>query len=440
MGGAEIRALEGDECPSPMQFSQHQPKHYDPVDKARLELPEAQLDMVKHARDIINNMKPDRELGFNDLQLENSYNINLPGAVQWFSITRKEVTSTPLAWLDAPYTISVTFGGGLADQIGFAIGRHIRLMCPMEAYSHKLALHVDAEGRYVFLRDGALTRPTEFASSHIVPARVPTVAPVRLSCINIDRYLFTQNVLIWEGDKTRPRPLPHVKYSVVIVSTRFTRRLQAVLRCLAHQRDFDMRKLEVIVAYVPGVDATDDLLTSIELTYPDLRIVRSPFTEDRVHAKGFVINESAALARGEYILVLDSDILLPPDMFAQIEKAPPDATFVAPDRRKMLTPETTAKILVGEIDPWDEWDSLVNGPGKMRVKESGFVPIGFFQCVRAEHFRENQYPEYNHFQGADWDFILRLYQQNGPGHWLNNIAVLHLDHGGSQWWGAPKHM
>jgi len=55
-------------------------------------------------------------------------------------------------------------------------------------------------------------------------------------------------------------------------------------------------------------------------------------------------------------------------------------------------------------------------------------------------FRKVGYQEFDHFQGADWDFIVSMYQEFGPGKWLSDISVCHLDHGGSQWFGAKKQM
>ena len=336
--------------------------------------------------------------------------------------------------------MAITVGGGLADYIGFSLGRHAKIVCPMEAYTHKLVLHVDAMGNYVLLRDGVLMPPTEFEGMYLVPTKVSTVVPLRLSIWNIDRSLFTQNLLIWYGGGERPKPQVKPKYSVIIVSTRFTRRLQAVLRCIAHQQDFDFQELEIIVAYVPGIDATDDLLSSVELSYPQLRIVRSPFPEHYANSKGFVINESMELASGDWVLLLDSDILIPPDLFVELGKVPETVSFVAPDRRKMLPSDTTARILMGEIDPWQQWQELLRGPGELRVREGGALPIGFFQCVRAELAKKVKYTEYGHFEGADWDFIVGVAKDGGPGTWLRGAPVLHLDHGGSQWYGTQRHM
>ncbi len=425
---------------SPMQFAQRQPKHYDAIDAARRDFPQAKHALAAQANHIANNVPPDQTFNFGHFRAVNAFYVQLPGAIRWFSLSGEEKLSTVLFWARAPFTISITFGGGLADYIGFSIGRHIKLLCPMEAYSHKLVLHADARGNYVLLRDGVLIRPVEFEGVDGVPTALPTVAPVQLSIWNIDNNIFTQNLLLWEGGNVgKAEPIP-AKYSVVIVSMRFSRRLQAVLLSLAHQQGVASTHIEIIVAYVPGIDATDDVISSMEAAFPALRIVRSPFPERYLNAKGFVINESLRLASGEWTMILDSDILLPPDLFACFDRVEQPGSFIAPDRRKMLTPETTAKILLGEIEPWAQWDVLLAGPGEERVREGGFLPIGFCQCVRSECAKKVAYTEFNHFEGADWDFIAAIHREFGDGTWLEGTAVLHIDHGGSQWYGARRHL
>jgi len=49
-----------------------------------------------------------------------------------------------------------------------------------------------------------------------------------------------------------------------------------------------------------------------------------------------------------------------------------------------------------------------------------------------------RYPEYEHFQGADYEFALGLRNYYGKEYRLD-FPVLHLDHAGSQWLGAERH-
>jgi len=309
----------------------------------------------------------------------------------------------------------------------------------MEATRHRITLHVDAAGHYVLLRDGEAVRPAEFEGEHCVPLRLPLRFELRLAIRNIDKEIFSQFVDIWEGEEAIPAAAAKPKYSVLIVNTRYARRLEAVLLSLVHQRDFDLDKLEVIVCYVPGVDTTDDLIDGMGAVHPELRILRSPFPEQRVNSKGFILNESLRIAAGEWVVFLDADTLLAPNTFAAIEKVEADAHFIAPDGRKMLPPDVTARILLGEIAPWDEWDALLEGPGELRLRESHGVPIGFCQCVRAKCLEEVRYIEQDHFEGADMQFGVQMLARFGPATRLLGIPALHLDHAGSQWYGTQKH-
>jgi hypothetical protein len=359
--------------------------------------------------------------------------------VRWHSITNTEKQSTHLDYVEPPFTLSVTFGGGIAEYIGFSFGRHCKLLCPMEGYRHTVVLHVAADGHYALLRDGKPVRPIEFEGMFYVPLRLGGRLDPRIAIWNIDGQIVTQFVKIWRGEHTHAPHAVGVKYSIIVVNSRYARRLQAMLRSIAHQRDIDLGKIEVIVSYVPGLDATDDLIDSMRLTYPGLRILRSPFPAQNANAKGFMINESVNMASGEWIVLMDADIVIAPTMFARIEEVAGESNFVAADGRLMLSKETTAKILTGEIRPWDEWEELVNSGGEYRYREAHGVPVGFFQCFKRNFFDDVKYAELDHFEGADMWFGMALQGKYGKEARLSGMPVLHLDHGGSQWYGTTRH-
>ena len=356
----QIAAVPGEEVISPFHLMRGRTRYYDAVDTARRELPKIQETLAEEARRITLRETPTREITADHYDIENHYTHHMPGAVRWISFLNVEHCSTPLARLRPPFTMQLTFGGGIAAHIGFSFGRHAKVVCPMVDYSHRLTLHVDEFGRYVLLRDGVIVRPTEFDGARYLPPRIGDNVEPRISIHNIDGFIVTQTLLLWEGRRGADgapvavaHDAPKIKYSVVIICTRYTRRLQATLLGLAHQRGFDMRALEVVIGYVPGIDATDDLIESMRRACPDLSIVRMPFSEDYVRAKGFMINESRHVAAGEWIVLLDADIIVPPDFFSRMETVEKDAHFVAPDGRKMLTLDDTARILLGQIRPWE---------------------------------------------------------------------------------------
>ncbi len=440
--GLSITAQEGEPVASALALTADQPKHYDAIDSARLGVREDWLALAREANQLITDTPPTHEFGRDRVLAEQGFHVRMPGAIRWHSMTAGETRSTLFHWGHAPFTVSAMFGGGIADYVGFAVGRAIRIVCRMDAFSHRIVLHVAEDGRYVLLRDGAPMTPVEFEGSFYAPVRLPTVCQLRFSLWNIDESVCTQNLQVWEGVSADEPPARKPQVSFIIVSTRFTRRLQAVLQSIAHQTGVEHGDMEVVVGYVPGVDATDDVINSMQFTYPDLRIVRSGFPEQRAKAKGLIINESVARSSGDWIVILDSDILLHPGFVAGLLELPPEAKFVAPKGRKMLTRETTARILLGEATPWRDWDELLPGPGESRfqeAREGGTLPVGFCQCFRRYCFDTVQYHEYEHFEGADWEFSIEMNQHFGPVVWIER-PVLHLDHGGSQWFGATGHL
>lgn len=434
------KTIEGDEVMAPMHFRRKAKRYMDTIDMDRLAQYQPSDTLIEEAQQIITQQKPTHVLNSDDYSVEGSFSESMEGGVKWWSVTRSEKISTPLGTFALPLTIAVEIGGGIADYIGFSFGQHIKIMCPMEAYRHTLAIHINAQGQYLLLRDGLPVRPVEFEGLSYQPLRLGDRLQPRLSIWNIDDCILTQSLRIWEC-KYEPHPSPDtIKYSIIIVSTQFSRRLQAVLHNLAHQENFDFNTLEIIIAYVPGLDATDDLIDSLAYAYPELNIIRSAFAEKQRNAKGHMVNESAKLVHGEWIMLLDSDIILPPDYLARIESVSDTESFIAPDGRRLLTPETTAKLLLGDIKPWEDWETLIQDSGEFRHRETRGIPVGFCQCFKAHYLKEFPYIEVEHFEIADMDFGIKMLKEHGPEHRLSGAPVLHLDHNGSQWYGTKKQL
>ncbi len=436
--GFERSPIEGSLLAEPMHFSRVQRKHYSQQDLRRLNAGRPSDNFVEEALDRVRSKPADRVITPDEYMVLNSHYDVMEGGIKWWSITNTEKLSSVLAELSPPFTLAFDVGGGIADFVGVALGRHARFLAPMTDFRHELIFHVNEAGESVLLRDGLPVRPAEFEGQHYVPLRIGDRVMPQIALWNIDESIATHNVRIWQPPPDRNLSPPD--FSVVIVSTRFTRRLQAVLRNLAHQAEIDMNSIEVVVAYSPGIDATDDLLDSVERAYPQVRIIRAPFAERYHQSKGFLINEAIALSNADWIVLLDSDTLLPPNFFATLNTATATHQFIAPDGRKMLGPEVAAKILLGDIDPWDCWESLVSGPGEFRHRETKGVPVGFCQCVSRKWLEELPYIELEHFENADMWFALQLRDRIGPEFRLSGMPVLHLDHGGSQWYGTRRHL
>ena len=424
----------------PRAFQQGRARYYDTIDAERLKLDERLETLAREGLRITTEAPPTLEIAAGEYEIQDHMTHPMPGAIRWFSFTNAELESTPLGRFQPPLTLSLRFGGGIASAIGFSFGRHTRIVCPMIAHSHHLLLHVDADGHYVLLRDGLIVHPLEFQESHYVPEKLGSLLEPRIAIVNVDGQIVTQTLSVWQGRPQYTADLSRIDYSVLITCTRYSRRLQAVLLALAHQRDFDPERIEAAIGYVPGIDATDDLIDSFARAHPRLRIVRSPFAPHHAKSKGFMINETLRLTSGRWIVLLDADIALPPDFFKRLDAVSSRAVFVAPEGRKMLGPEATARILIGETRTWEDYEALLQTEGEVRRSEAlGGTPIGFCQCVRREVFDQEPYPEFDHFEGADWFFGKAIVDRHGPETRLEGMDVLHLDHGGSQWYGTQKH-
>ncbi|MBI1320142.1 MAG: glycosyltransferase [Candidatus Hydrogenedens sp.] len=436
--GAELTPQRAEGVVSPLHFNCGQLKRYDAVDEARRAETDDLEAIAVEARRVIDESTPTRVFGYDEYEIEGRWTDRLIGAVRWWSLTTDRYRSSELARVEPPFTLGFTVGGGMAEQAGFCLADHIYLLCPMIGPTHYIALHVRRDGSYVLLRDGQPVRPTEFTGLFRVPKRLGSVLHPRLCLWNIDGQIQTQSPQLWLNSEPQPDAAPPPVYSVIVPSTRYSRRLQALALGVAHQAGYDLSRIELIVSYVPGLDSNDDLLDSLEAAFPALRIVRCTFTERHVRSRGLMVNEAVRMASGEWVILFDSDIVVPPDFFARLDGVPEDTKFIAPDGRKMLPPAETAQILLGECRPWEDFQSFLDGPGELWHREADGVPVGFCQIVRRSILQELPYAQADHFEGSDWEFSQQVYAKYGKEHRLEGCYVLHLDHGGSQWYGARK--
>jgi hypothetical protein len=437
--GVEPKALSGDTVMDPHHFVRKQSKFYDEMDQERLNIPALTIELAAEAHDRIQNTSPSKQIDSFQYSIEGQWCHQLPGGLRWYGFTNSEKRSTALATLNPPFTLSYVVGGGIAEYAGFSLGETCRLLCPMEGYNHTLTLHVDERGRYVLLRDGTPVRPTEFEGHYPIPLRLGTHLEPRICFWNIDHSVVTQNVDIWTGDTNVEPPSHPVKFTFVTVCVRYARRLQMVLQSIAHQEGVPHVELEIIVAYVPGVDFTEDVLDTIESAYPEITLIRSAFSEENSRAKGLMINEAVDKAHGDWVVLLDADTVIHPGLLQQVLNQPEDSQFFIPDGRKLLNPKITSQMLLGELKPWEDWEGLLKTEGELRYREAEGVPIGFCQIVRRSCFETVRYFEADHFEGADWQFSVDMREHFGEETRLLGYPVLHLDHGGSKWYGTSRH-
>ena len=414
------------------------PRYVDPVDADRMRQGMLWQDLAREAREWQRLKPPDRVCGMKEWGTERAFMVPEYGATAWLTFLAGQRLSTAIDHLNLPFMVAVTTGGGMAEAVGFQLSPSFALMCPLIEARHTVTLYVRGDGRYVLLRDDLPVEPVRLPGKYHAPHRAPSFVELRVAVWDIEERISFSPLRLWKERPSASPAAPPPKYSVVVFCTRFARRLAAALQCLAHQQDFDCTQLEIIVGYVPGLDATEDVLESLRQAHQDLRIIHAPFPRQNIRSKGYVLNQCMAMARGAWILLLDADTLVPPHMFAALDQVEAGQSFIFPQGRAMLDPQTTAKILLGDIRPWLAWDELLQAAPELRRDEALGAPIGYCQCFRRTCLEKVRYPEYEHFQGADYEFATALQKHFGKEYRLD-FPVLHLDHEGSQWFGAERH-
>ena len=424
--------------PAPPDTLNQRPRYYDRYDCERIRRGELWHMLAEEAHECERHIDPSRVCNEEEWATYEAFVIPEYGATAWLTSLSGRRISTQIDILNPPFMVSVTVGGGLAELVGFQLTPACNILCPMVETRHKLTLYVREDGRYVLLRDDVPVEPVQIPGEYPPPHRVPSKMFLYFVAYDIEERISFSPLRLWRKVKSTPIAVSAPEYSIIVFCTRFARRLSAALACIAHQQEFDTAKLEVIVGYVPGLDATEDVLHSLHLSNPELNVIHATFPVQNMRSKGYVLNQCMAMSTGKRILLLDADTLIPPFMFATLDTVARDHKFIFPRGRAMVGPELTARILQGEIRPWEEWQTILQTTGDIRKDEALGVPIGYFQCFNRECLEKVRYPEYEHFQSADYEFAMALVEHYGKEYRLD-FPVLHLDHQGSQWLGASRH-
>ncbi|HYG26109.1 MAG TPA: glycosyltransferase family 2 protein [Caulobacteraceae bacterium] len=227
--------------------------------------------------------------------------------------------------------------------------------------------------------------------------------------------------------------------SLIVATYNWPAALDRVLEALSRQT---WRKAEVIVADDGSRPATGELAASWQGRL-GLPLIHA-WQEDEGFRLSRVRNLAASRASGDYLVFIDGDCIAPPT-FLEDHAALARRGWFTGGRRAFLTPEATAQILSGTLDPAaatprhfikrshaGRLKRLPLGPIRrlrpltwkqvegcnMAVWRDDFLSVGGFD----EAFRE-----YGH---EDVDFALRLMRSGLKGVWATNAAtLLHLDHG-----------
>ena len=218
------------------------------------------------------------------------------------------------------------------------------------------------------------------------------------------------------------------RISVLTCCYKYLQRLRVFLRALAHQT-LDRRDYEVVITNPQSPDGLAEYIEALRLAQPDLNLALADAPEQLKGNRGWMITRAFERSSGRAVMVADCDCIMPPHFLgkavAVLEKHP-DRVLGA--RRNFLSPETTARILCGFVDPIAHFERL---RGEDCQEELGYRGVlGYCQIVTREVFERTKYrDDIESIARSDVTFVEDLWaQQRVAPLQLEDETLLHLWH------------
>jgi glycosyltransferase involved in cell wall biosynthesis len=219
-----------------------------------------------------------------------------------------------------------------------------------------------------------------------------------------------------------------VRFSVLTCCYRYLQRLRVFLAAFARQ-DIPLEEFEVVVTNPRSPDGLTEYLDTVKRAVPEMNIVRVDVPETKRRNRGWMIARAFECSRGATVMAADCDIVVPlffvRTMLAASNERPRN---VLGAYRNLLSPETTARIVAGLIDPVAEFERLVL---EDHEEKAGFRGVlGYCQVVPRAAMEKTGYPEeFDHIASSDVQFVKRLEQEQGiTPSFVAGMRVLHLWH------------
>ena len=219
-----------------------------------------------------------------------------------------------------------------------------------------------------------------------------------------------------------------VKISVLTCCYKYLQRLRVFLYSLARQ-DLPLEGFEVVITNPQSPDGLKEYLDSFHAAVPGFRLARVDVPEAKRRNRGWMIARAFECCRGEVVMGADCDIILPRDFLATMtafsHKKPNNVLGVY---RNLLSPETTARIVAGLVDPVTHFDELAREDNQEPDGHRGV--LGYCQVVPRVAMEKTGYPEeYDIIATSDVEFLKRLSKDQGmtPA-FVPGMRVLHLWH------------
>lgn len=233
-----------------------------------------------------------------------------------------------------------------------------------------------------------------------------------------------------------------VDISVLVCCRNFRKRFTKFAESILSQ-DWPVARIEVIVANPDSPDGLHNLLS--KLADVALRRFGTPiFYEERIDPKhgrnrGLMIQKAFERSQGTVVIGMDCDLILPPDFLRHIySQTLQHPNTIVGVYRNFLSPETTEKILAGEIDPIESLATLLKEDNSENQGYRGV--LGYCQSAIAEVWKIIGYPiEYDEIAKSDVSFIERARALNVHPRFLDKLRVLHLHHP-RNWMGTDERL
>ena len=218
-----------------------------------------------------------------------------------------------------------------------------------------------------------------------------------------------------------------LKISILTCCHRFLQRFQIFIQSICRQQ-FDLADVEVIVANPHSPDGLSDYLKLLQESHSTPVITEILLDPKYFRNRGFMLQKAFEQAQGEIVIGMDCDLVLPLDFLQRIV----ETVQANPDRivgiyRNFLTPNTTALILTGNLDPYANFETL-----KLEDQEepNGYRGVlGYCQALTHEAWKRVGYPvEFDEIAKSDVAFNDRLATIQITPLFLRNVVALHLHH------------
>lgn len=230
-------------------------------------------------------------------------------------------------------------------------------------------------------------------------------------------------------------PSKRAAVSVITCCHRFLQRLKVFIHSL-HQQEYPLDRIEIVVADPESPDGLLEYLTLCQLAGNKARDggLRAPniihVTCDPRHYRnrGYLINRAFAQSTGDVIVVADCDCIFSPkflDQAVSAIEASPGTVLGA--YRNFLSPETSAAIITGILDPIKNFEGLTQ---EDQEEEMGYRGVlGYCQVLARKDYARVMYPEeFDRINESDVVFVDRLKSVGVSAMRLKDEVVLHLHH------------